>query len=172
MVLGRRRGLPFPSSELRRIVPLRRSRHRHLIAYTVAVAYAAIAMAQTPDSAARAHSAALFHALTDSVSAVESSSAAFASDLESASPDLVVARSERLRTRCNGAAQIADSLAHSINGSAARRELARLKAALVRCDADFRAAAPLTIARVDSLKGWGPHRLARLGAALRRFRVI
>jgi hypothetical protein len=138
----------------------------------VALAYAALAMAQVPDSATRARAARWFHALTDSVSAVESGSAAFASDLASASPDLVVARSERLRAHCNGAARVVDSLAATIISVEARRELTRLRAALEQCDADFRSAPPLTAARADSLKGWGPHRLARLGAALRRFRVI
>src|SRR5216117_1617948 len=51
----------------------------------------------------------------------------------------------------------------------ASRDLATLRAALVRCGRDFDAG-PWG-ARVDSLKAWAPYRLARLGEAVQRYRL-
>lgn len=124
---------------------------------------------QAPDSAARARYAAARTTLDDSLTAMEAVAAGFQADLAAASSDLVLSRAERLRRRCAGADRASEPLlALLTTGSALRRDLVSLRAALARCGTEF------VIARsqaADSLKAWAPYRLARLGDAVRRYRL-
>jgi len=137
--------------------------------HSLLVLWAALA-AQAPDSATRARYATALRALSDSLSAVEAAAAQFRADLVTASRDLVISRASRLTQRCAGAlagTPPVDSLPAARTGL--RRDLATLRAALVRCGRDFDAG-PWG-ARVDSLKAWAPYRLARLGEAVQRYRL-
>lgn len=125
-------------------------------------------IAPGPDSVTRARSAALA-AFDDSLTAVESAAAAFSSDLGVASSDLVVSRSERLRRRCAGAERAAEPLLTLLSpATAAHRDLGSLRAALARCDVEF---VTTQSQPADSVKAWAPFRLARLGDAVRRYRL-
>ena len=126
--------------------------------------------AQAPDSAARARSAVALRTLNDSLSAVAAAAAQFRADLVNASSDLVISRAARLTQRCAGAlagTAPVDSLPGT--GTRLRRDLAGLRAALVRCTQDF-APGP-SYQRVDSVKAWAPYRLARLDEAVLRYRL-
>jgi hypothetical protein len=108
-------------------------------------------------------------AFDDSLTALESVAAAFSSDLNVASSDLVASRSERLRRRCVGAERASEPLLTLLPpAGAARHDLATLRAALGRCDVEF---ATTQSRPTDSLKVWAPYRLARLGDAVHRYRV-
>ena len=136
--------------------------------YTCAALWVGLVI-QAPDSAARARYAAARTALDDSLTAVEAAAAGFQADLAGASSDLVLSRAERLRRRCAGAEGASQPLlALLTTGSAPRRDLVSLRAALARCDTEF--ATPRSQA-ADSLKAWAPYRLARLGDAVRRYRL-
>jgi len=126
--------------------------------------------AQAPDSATRARSAAALRTLNDSLSAVAAAAAQFRADLVNASGDLVISRAARLTQRCAGAlagTAPVDSLPGT--GTRLRRDLAALRAELVRCGQNF-AAGPW-YQRVDSVKAWAPYRLARLDEAVQRYRL-
>lgn len=124
---------------------------------------------QGPDSGTRARSAAAIAAFDDSLTALEAVAAGFQSDLASASAELVASRAERLRRRCVGAEGASDSLLALLAPAAAlRRELVSLRVALARCDAQF---VTTRAQPADSVKAWAPYRLARLGEAVRRYRL-
>lgn len=126
-------------------------------------------VAQTPDSATRARYAPVLAALDDSLTALDAATAGFQSDLATASPDLVVSRSERLRRRCVGVERASEPLVALLSAkSAPRRELDALRAAVARCKSDFVVRGNQT---ADSLKAWAPYRLGRLGEAVRRYRL-
>ena len=130
----------------------------------------AVLIAQAPDTAAEARYSAAIRRVTDSLTALEGEAAKFQADLVHASPDLVIARAARLRQRCNGARSEAGRLdAVPALATGVRRELAALRAELTRCERDF-ATGP-QYQRADSVKAWAPYRLARLGGAVRRFRL-
>ena len=124
---------------------------------------------QRPDSTARARSDAALREVNDSLSAVEAAAGQFQMDLTNASPDLVVSRAERLSARCAGARVVAARLDTLLApGTPLRRDLATLRAELTRCEASF------TTSRAhpaDSIKAWGPYRLATLGDTVRRYRI-
>jgi len=125
---------------------------------------------QAPDSATRARSATALHALHDSLSAVDAAAAQFQTDLVNASRDLVISRATRLTGRCAGARVAAISLDTLVAPRAPfRRDLATLRADLTRCEANF--ATDRWYAHADSVKAWAPYRLAKLGDALRRYRI-
>lgn len=134
------------------------------------VVLCAVLVAQTPDSAAQARYHAGIQRLNDSLTALEGSAAMFQADLVHASPDLVISRATRLRMRCTGTRRqvgLLDSM--PAVGARLRRELAALNAELMRCDREF-AIGP-SYQGADSVKAWAPYRLARLGDAVRRFRL-
>jgi hypothetical protein len=94
----------------------------------------------------------------------------FRADLINASPDLVIARATRLRQHCAGSGREAGSLdSLRVIGVRLRRELASLRAELARCEREFTVGPWYQGA--DSVKAWGPYRLARLTSAVRRFRL-
>jgi len=133
------------------------------------VALAAILHAQTPDSAARAQRLAALKAFDDSLTAVLAATSAFRSDLNHASPDLVLSRSAKVQRRCTGAAAEGQRVAADSLDADVRRELASLRTALGRCASQFITGNGYQ--KVDSLVAWGPYRLARLDDAIRRYRV-
>jgi len=137
--------------------------------------WAALAV-QAPDSAKTARYSADLRALDDSLGAVRGAAAQFRADLTYASPDLVIARAQRMRGRCLGgqaAAARLDStlaagpyLARAAHAEARlRRDLAAVRRALGECRRDFDTG--LRYPAADSAKAWGPYRLSRLEAAIR-----
>ena len=130
----------------------------------------AVLIAQAPDSAAQARYGVALRTVGDSLTALEAAAARFRADLVNASPDLVISRATRLTARCAGAlhqARRLDSLLAT--ETRLRRELAALRAALVRCAKDF-ATGPW-YQGADSVQAWAPYRLARLDDAVRRYRL-
>jgi hypothetical protein len=130
----------------------------------------AVLVAQTPDTAAQGRYGAAIRRVNDSLTALEGAAAMFQADLVNASPDLVISRATRLRQHCTGTRREAgrlDSL--PAVGARLRRNVAALRAELARCDREF-ATGPW-YQGADSVKAWAPYRLARLGNAVRRFRL-
>lgn len=130
----------------------------------------AVLVAQAPDTAAQARYGAAIRRVNDSLTALQGAAAMFQADLVNASPDLVISRATRLRQHCSGTWREAGRL-DSLPAIGARlhREVAALRAELARCDREF-ATGPW-YQRADSVKAWAPFRLARLGDAVRRFRL-
>ena len=127
-------------------------------------------VAQAPDTAMQARHGAAIRRVNDSLTALQGAAAMFQADLVNASPDLVISRATRLRQHCSGTRGEAgrlDSL--PAIGVRMHREIAALRAQLARCDREF-ATGPW-YQRADSVKAWAPFRLARLGDAVRRFRL-
>ncbi|HUL48467.1 MAG TPA: hypothetical protein VLT79_00490 [Gemmatimonadales bacterium] len=109
-------------------------------------------------------------ALDQSLSALEATASAYLSDLPNASPELVLARSDRIRGRCAAA----DSAAATTQPLVAahkdvRTSLSALRGALSDCQNQFQTGRATFGA--DSLRAWAPHRLARLGDVTRRYRL-
>ena len=136
----------------------------------------AVVAAQAPDSALRARYTAALHGLDDSLAAVAAAAVAFRVDLGTASRDLVLARARRLHLRCAAAGRVAQSLAAlfatapysaATHGAElrARRDLFALQRVLRGCARDYDPAAG---ANADTLKAWGPFRLAQLETDVRR----
>ena len=137
--------------------------------HALLVLWAAVA-AQAPDSATRARYVTALRTLNDSLSAVQAAATQFRADLGTASRDLVISRASRLTQRCAGAlAGTAPVESLPPAGTRLHRDLATLRAELVRCGRDFDAG-PWG-ARVDSLKAWAPYRLARLDEVVQRYRL-
>lgn len=130
----------------------------------------AVLIAQTPDSAGQARYGAAIRRVNDSLTALEGSAAKFQADLVNASPDLVISRATRLRQHCTGTRRETEHLdSLPAVGAGLHRDLVALRAELTRCDREF-ASGPW-YQGVDSVKAWAPYRLARLGNAVRRFRI-
>lgn len=130
----------------------------------------AVLIAQAPDTTVQARYDAAIRRVNDSLTALEGAAAMFQADLVNASPDLVISRATRLRQHCNGTRRETgrlDSL--PAIGARLRRELAVLRTELARCDREFTTGPWYQGA--DSVKAWAPFRLARLGTAVRRFRL-
>jgi hypothetical protein len=99
-------------------------------------------------------------------------------DLPIASSALVLARAQRLNRSCAAAGRATKALAALLAAGAfdararaaqtrARHDLAGLASVLAKCERDYDVAAPK--ANADTLKAWGPFRLARLDLDLRRY---
>ena len=130
----------------------------------------AVLIAQAPDTSVETRYRAAIRRIGDSLTALDGVAAMFQSDLVNASPDLVISRSMRLRRRCVGTLRETDRLDALPNvAPRLRRELAALRAELVRCDREFEIGPAYRGA--DSVKAWAPYRLSRLGDAVRRFRL-
>lgn len=130
----------------------------------------AVSMAQAPDSAAQARYGPPLRTFGDSLTTLEATAAMFRADLTNSSPDLVISRATRLTARCAGALRQAgrlDSLLAA--GTRLRRELAALRAALVRCKKEFTTGP--WYQRADSVKAWAPYWLGRLDDAVHRYRL-
>jgi hypothetical protein len=134
--------------------------------------------AQSPDSAAQAAVMDRVMVLADSLAALRGAGAQFNRDLGGASPLLVLTRARAVRVRCAGAAAAAarldsvyarhaPAIARDRGVAGWRRELAKLQAELARCQREWTPAHGR--ASADSLRAWGPHRLARLEEATRRY---
>lgn len=134
-------------------------------------------VAQTPDSATTARYAAALKSVEDSLAGIRGTVANFRTDLAAASPTLILARSGRVHTRCVAARSAVAEL-HTVLASlytprvseaqgALRRETAGLARALERCEREWDATPQ--IANADSLRAWGPYRIAQLEHAMRRY---
>lgn len=141
-----------------------------------ALLWAAVA-AQQPDSAARAAVVARLRTVSDSLHSLGAQTAAFGRDLTTASDQLVLARALPLRNACQGAVPALDSLAALLAArplgagtAAAQRdvqaELRRLRRALLNCQRDW---TPRPGAAADTLRAWGPFRIAELERVVRRY---
>lgn len=129
-----------------------------------------VLIAQAPDTTAQNRYGAAIRRVSDSLTVLEGATAMFQADLIHASSDLVISRALRLRQHCTGSRNETwrlDSL--PTLGTRLRRELATLRAELARCEREF--AIGLSYQGADSVKAWAPYRLARMGAAVRRFRL-
>jgi hypothetical protein len=130
----------------------------------------AVVAAQAPDTAKQARYSAAIRRVNDSLTVVLGAAAMFQADLITASQDLVISRATRLRQRCAGTWREAGRL-DSLPAIGARmhREIGVLRVELARCDREFTTGPGYE--RADSVKAWAPFRLARLGDAIRRFRL-
>lgn len=142
------------------------------------VTLGAALVVQAPDTARAARYAAALHAVSDSLDGLRGTAAAFRRDLATASRELVDARARRMRQSCSGALRAAADLdgvlasgpyspATGAEQTRARRELVELRRALIRCQRDFDPGPK--VAGLDTVKAWGPFRLAQLDGQLRRY---
>jgi hypothetical protein len=135
---------------------------------------------QAPDSVARSRMSDAVTALDDSLSRLSGAGAAFTRDLDRSSRQFVLSRAADVRTRC-AAARAAAAEVHRVYATHAavvasdrgmpeyRAELSRLETELGRCEHEWQT--PYAPAAADSLRAWGPHRLARIDATVRRYRA-
>ena len=130
----------------------------------------AVLVAQAPDTTKQARYGAAIRRVNDSLTVLQGATAMFQADLVNASQDLVISRATRLRQHCAGTRREAGRL-DSLPAIGARlhREIASLRVELARCDREFTTGP--WYERADSVKAWAPFRLARLGDAIRRFRL-
>ena len=135
---------------------------------------------QTPDTTDRARLVDARAALDDSLTGVRRAAVRFASDLSTASAELVLARAREVQGRCGAAVPAADSLARVLGArtyaaaaadeqQAARGEVVSLRRALARCATQFDPGARPDVPRADSLRAWGPYRLGQLEQSTRRY---
>jgi hypothetical protein len=137
----------------------------------------AVSLAQTPDSVLNRQLGIPLVELRDSLFALQGSGQAFRRDLAAASPDLVIARAQRVQESCGSALAAVQATQRALTATTVpprtrpraadlQRLLLQLQADLSRCQREFAPGAWYT--RVDSLRGWGPSRLAQLDVSLRR----
>jgi hypothetical protein len=134
-------------------------------------------VAQAPDTALDRQLGVPLARLRDSLFAVQGSGAAFRRDLAAASPDLVIARAQRVQESCTGALPAVAAAQRALAATTLpprtaprsadlQRLLPQLQADLARCQREF--APGVWYTRVDSLRAWGPSRTVKLDASLRR----
>jgi hypothetical protein len=134
-------------------------------------------IAQEPDTAVQRHVGAPLVTLRDSLFAVQGAGAAFRRDLQTASPDLVIARARHVQESCARAVAAVAATQRALATAAVpprtkprlvdlQRELPKLQADLERCQREFAPGA--WYARVDSLRAWGPSRTVQIDASVRR----
>ncbi len=134
--------------------------------------------AQSPDSVIRAGMMDAVTAMADSLAALRGAGAQFNRDLANASSLLVLTRARSVRARCAAAtaagahldslyARHAAVIVRDAGVAGWRQELTRLQTELARCTREWTAAVGHS---ADSLRVWGPYRLARLEEAARRYR--
>jgi hypothetical protein len=140
---------------------------------------AAPAVRQAPDSALLRRFADAVNAASDTLEAVRGLAQAFRNDLPTASPTLILARATSVHDACASGASAVRRLqgilaARTVSAAAARSQ-ARFRgtaeetvAALDRCVRSW-LPLPRTDDRADSLRAWGPFRIAQLDQALRRY---
>ena len=132
---------------------------------------------QAPDTTLTRELGAPLAALRDSLFAVQGSGAAFRRDLEAASPDLVIARAQRVQESCARAIATLRAAQTALTTTTLpprsrplatdlQRLLPPTQAELARCQRDFAPGA--WYARADSLRAWGPSRLIQLDASVVR----
>jgi hypothetical protein len=133
---------------------------------------------QSPDSAARAEVNGAVITMGDALAGLRGASAMFRRDLEHASPQLLVSRAGVVREQCDAvsAAGARFDSAYARNARVVsrdrgmadvRRELRALQQELARCDREWRVG--YQPAQIDSVRAWGPYRLARIETAVRRY---
>lgn len=140
------------------------------------IVWAALA-AQSPDSVTKHRYLDALKAVDDSLLSIRSAGASFRSDLAAASPELIVARSVRMRDRCAGArAALARldtvlAVAYSPNAGQYQRALrvegVTLAGTMSRCEREWDTTPRRSVP--DSLRAWGPYRIEQLDVAMRRY---
>lgn len=137
-----------------------------------------VLVSQAPDSIVRAQLAGAVAAMADSLAGLRGASAQFNRDLDRASPELIVSRAGAVRQRCVAVraaathfdsvyARGAEAVAHDRGMADVRRELRNLEKEVDRCDREWRVS--YRSEEIDSTRAWGPYRLARLEASVRRY---
>jgi hypothetical protein len=137
-------------------------------------------LAQSPDSARQARYEGVLNQATDSLDRVRGASAAFRTDLGSASRSLVLERASKVQASCRAAGSalrtVAALLDEGVYAPRAARQQAdlrrgttELRRTLERCQRDWAATERASPAQADSLRAWGPHRTAQLDLVLRRY---
>jgi hypothetical protein len=132
---------------------------------------------QIPDTTLTRELGAPLQALRDSLFAVQGAGAAFRRDLAAASPDLVIARAQRVQQSCARAIAALRAAQAALTTTTLpprrrppandlQRMLPQTETELARCQREFAPGA--WYARVDSLRAWGPSRLVQLDASLLR----
>jgi hypothetical protein len=146
---------------------------------TVALLWIAWTFQAPPDSAARAHLTAQLRAVTDSLSVLTGAAARYRRDADKASGALMVARAAEVRAGCTGALAAVDSLTTTLGArrylprdaqsqGALQVDLATLRQSLRTCRREWDTAGPHG-ARADSVRAWGPFRLAALERVVRKY---
>ena len=138
-----------------------------------------VAVRQDPDSALLYRFRDAVQVTTDSLETLRGLALAFRNDLRLASPTLVLARATAVQNACISGA----SALRRLQGILAARTVSR---AAARSQAEFRSTAeetvaaldrcarswdplPRTDARADTLRAWGPYRVAQLDQLLTRY---
>lgn len=121
--------------------------------------------------------------VSDSLDVLRGALAAFRVDLESASPDLVLTRSSRVRESCHGAGialqHVSAMLAAGVYAEHAKTQQQRLESGtsdlrrtLERCEREWATPGRAIRTTADTLRAWGPYRGAQLDSALRSYLVV
>ncbi|HWZ27661.1 MAG TPA: hypothetical protein VNX15_03815 [Gemmatimonadales bacterium] len=140
---------------------------------------AALPVRQAPDSALLRRFREAVNAASDTLDALRGLTQAFRTDLPTASPTLVLARATSVHDACASGASAVRRLqgilaARTVSDAAARSQAAfrttaeETVAALDRCVRTW-LPLPRTDERSDSLRAWGPYRIAQLDQSLRRY---
>jgi hypothetical protein len=139
----------------------------------------ALTVQAVPDSDARANAARQLRAVTDSITALRGAAARYRRDSDKASDHLMLTRANDVRAQCGGVLVAADSLAVLLNAHryapsrddrlqrALQVDLATLRQSLRTCQREWDAGERR--ARADSIRAWGPFRLAALESVLRTY---
>jgi hypothetical protein len=142
---------------------------------------AAPAVRQAPDSALLVRFGDAVNSTSDTLESLRGLAQAFRNDLQTASPTLILARATSVHDACASGAsavrRLQGILAARTVSEAAARSQAKFRntaeetvAVLDRCVRSWMPL-PRTDERADSLRVWGPFRVAQLDQALRRYDV-
>jgi hypothetical protein len=134
---------------------------------------------QVPDSVVVRRYGEAVNAAADTLDMLRGYTQAFRNDLQTASPNLILARATSVQSACTSGLTTVRRLqgmlaARSVSPEAARTQAKfRMTAeetvfALERCVRLWQPL-PRTDARADTLRAWGPYRVSELDGALRKF---
>ena len=149
--------------------------------WSALAAHGGLAPRQNPDSALLYRFRDAVDVTSDTLETLRGLALAFRKDLKLSSPTIVLARATSVQNACLSGA----SALRRLQGILAARTVSR---AAARSQAEFRAAAeetvaaldrcarswdplPRTDARADTLRAWGPYRVAQLDQLINRYEV-
>lgn len=149
----------------------------------ISLFFALAVAAQAPDTARVGRWERLLNQTTDSLDRIRGAAAGFRTDLENASPALVLVRAAQVRATCGAAAPSLQTLEAWLGreeySPSARREQAQLRrgtaelrSALARCEREWQPMQRPVLRDADSLRAWGPYRTTQLEASLRRYLAL
>ena len=132
----------------------------------------------TPDSVTRVRFARALHTTSDSLDRLGRAIATFRTDLDPASPVLVMQRAGQVHAACGGAHKALSNL-HAVlatpystktatEQNVLRSSTSRLLGELSQCQRDW-STEPGSAQRADSLKAWGPYRSSHLAKQVTDF---